>query len=72
MKIHHATHAKTPRPFVNDGKLKITVVEKDNRVIGYDVVYGKEQKHFPVKGRFDILRAWKEVETWLDSRLTYT
>jgi len=71
MKIQHATHAKTPRPFVNDGKLSITTVEENHHVTAYDVVYKGEQKRFPVQGKFHILEAWKEVEKWLDSRLEY-
>jgi len=72
MKIQHATHAKSSKPFVNDGKLTITTIEESNRIVAYEVTYGNEHKRFPVKGRFQILEAWKEVESWLDSRLTYT
>jgi hypothetical protein len=71
MKIQHATHAKSNKPFVNDGKLSITTVEENDRIVAYDVTYGSEQKRFPVKGKFKILEAWKEVEAWLDSRLEY-
>jgi len=64
MKINNATAPTVVKPFVSDGKLTLNVVTKDNRVTAFRAVMGAKSKDFPVKGRFKVLEAWKQVEAW--------
>lgn len=63
-RIPEAQNQFTPKPFIDDGTLKLVTVEKEGRIEEFVVTYKGTTKNFPVK-KFNILEAWKQVEKFL-------
>lgn len=63
-KIPEAKNKFMPKPFFDNGILKLITREEEGRIVEFIVNYKGEEKTFPVK-KFNILEAWKQVEKFL-------
>lgn len=64
-KIPKSKNKFTPKPFIDNGILKLIVREEDGRFVEFIVMYKGQEKRFPVKN-FKILDAWKQVERFVE------
>lgn len=62
-KLNSIKTASTPA--LMTGKLSLTTKAENNRITSFEVRYAGKIKEFPVRGKFNILEAWRKTEEWI-------
>lgn len=56
-----------PKPFIKDSKLEIAArYNTEQGMREFTATYKGKSKTFKINKDYNIIKAWKEMETWLD------
>ncbi len=56
-----------PKPFIKDAKLEISALyNMEEGMREFTATYKGKSKTFKVNKDYNIIKAWQEMETWLD------
>lgn len=63
--ISSATRTHKDKPCLNTDVLNMVTNTMNHKIVGFTVTYRGKTKVFDVDKKFDILKAWKQVEEWV-------